>query len=107
MREIARNNKLDILGGKIPESIPKETNFDGNSVKLMLTFDVFHNKLFWHLSLSLNPRQIIPHELAVKIAKIFFDNSNIIEIPSLLHGPYLKQFISPVKGFTNSAFGVS
>lgn len=99
MKAKALASKLDVAQGKTPsydESV-KTVAVGDAMVKIMLTCDVFPgNKQLWHLSMSTIPYAPVPAEITELVRKAFFGDTESIEMPSLLQGNRVKQFIGRV-----------
>jgi hypothetical protein len=99
MKAKAVASKLDIAQGKVPayEDTTKTIAVGDQMVKVMFTCDVFPgNKEIWHLSMSVIPYAPVPTEVAERVRKAFFGESETFEMPSFLHGDRMKQFVARV-----------
>jgi hypothetical protein len=74
----------------------EQIDVDGFFVKLMFSYDVFPDKAFWHLSISTNGN-MVPNSVLTKIKKAFFKDADVIEMPSILFGGKVKQYLSRAK----------
>lgn len=96
MRVQAREHIFDIVavadGGEYPDCKPLTRDIDYRSykIRLTLTVDDIGKRKIWHLSVG----PLIPNGIVNTIVEAFMPGKRM-EMPSVLHPGYVRQFIQP------------
>lgn len=99
MKQNALKVKLDIKKGIYPQmsDTTKRVAVGDVLCHVMFTCDKFPgDKEIWHLSLSTMPYGPVPEETAQRVRQAFFGEAQSFEMPSILHGKCMKQYLARV-----------
>lgn len=98
MIDTARSNPiiatdLLVMRGPVPPKYQNTLELDDTPIKMTFTMTKMGIRSFWQLSFKDERHQKIDPNVATKILKAFYPNSDYLEVPSVLYPGIVLQFI--------------
>ena len=95
MRQKALDCVLDPIAGQPPnQDCIRDITFRSYKIRLTFTLDNLQTRKIWHLSIGPTAAYQVPNGIVNTILEAFMPGQRV-EIPSVLHPGYVRQFIQP------------